>query len=156
MPVISTMPEPLQPFSGQTIQIQAIAQRGWRTHSDVRAVPRPVPPEKRALFDGRTVIGGLRAGEFIALANRTAEDADGGVRHPDDGVAQSHFIVERHAEALAALGASFQDCVKLEGYYLGSTDDEWPPSPRRERATFANRDRLGPWSRVTASTQRGP
>ncbi|AZO66353.1 RidA family protein [Mesorhizobium sp. M6A.T.Cr.TU.016.01.1.1] len=136
MPVISTMPEPLQPFSGQTIQIQAIAQRGWRAHSDVRAVPRPVPPERRALFDGRTAIGGLRAGEFIALANRTAEDADGALRHPDDGVAQSHFIMERHAETLAALGASFQDCVKLEGYYFGSTHEEWAPLAKARASHF--------------------
>ncbi|MCK1429169.1 hypothetical protein [Bradyrhizobium sp. 87] len=127
MPAISTMPEPLQPFSGQTIQIQAIAQRGWRTHSDVRSVARPVPERSQALFGDRTVTAGLRAGDFIALANRTAEDVDGTVRQPDDGVAQSHFIMERHAETLAALGASLQDCVKLEGYYFGKTREQWEP-----------------------------
>ncbi|MFB6453592.1 hypothetical protein [Bradyrhizobium tunisiense] len=126
MLAISTVPEPLQPFSGQTIQIQVIAQRGWRTHADVRAAPRPVRPERQALFGQRTVTAGLRAGEFIALANRTAEDADGVVRHPDDAVAQSHFIMERHAETLTALGASFQDSVKMEGYYFGTTRPNFP------------------------------
>ncbi len=136
MPAISTVPEPLQPFSGQAIQIQAIAQRGWRTHSDVRTVPRPVPPERSALFNGRTVTGGLRAGEFIAVANRTAEDADGTLRHADDAVAQSHFIMERHEETLATLGASFQDCVKMEGYYFGTTREQWAPLARARASYF--------------------
>ncbi|WOH52464.1 RidA family protein [Bradyrhizobium sp. sBnM-33] len=136
MPAISTAPEPLQPFSGQTIQIQAIAQRGWRTHSDVRAVPRPVPPQRQALFGGRTVTAGLRAGEFIAVANRTAEDADGTMQHPDDGVAQSHFIMGKHAETLAALGASFQDSVKMEGYYFGTTREQWAPLAKARMSHF--------------------
>ncbi|MER8370889.1 RidA family protein [Mesorhizobium sp. M1378] len=136
MPVISTVPEPLQPFSGQTIQFQAIAQRGWRTHSDVRAVPRPVPPARRALFGGRTVTGGLRAGELIAVANRTAEDPDGAVRNPGDAVAQSHVIMEKHAETLTALGASFQDCVKMEGYYLGTTHQDWAPLAKARMSHF--------------------
>lgn len=136
MPAISTVPEPMQPFSGQTIQIQVIAQRGWRAHSDVRSVPRPLPPQRRALFGERTVTAGLRAGEFIAVANRTAEDDDGAVRHIDDGVAQSHFIMERHAETLAALGASFQDCVKLEGYYFGTTPEDWAPQAKARASYF--------------------
>ncbi|KRQ96852.1 RidA family protein [Bradyrhizobium valentinum] len=127
MPAISTMPEPMQPFAGQTIQIQAIAQRGWRAHSDIRAVPRQVPEQRRALFGDRKLTAGLRAGEFIAVANRTAEDAEGMVQHPDDGVGQSHFIMERHAETLAALGASLQDSIKLEGYYFGDTREQWAP-----------------------------
>lgn len=136
MPVISTVPEPLQPFSGQKIQIQAIAQRGWRTHPDVRSAPRAVPLKTRALFGDRTVTGGVRAGEFIAVANLTAEDADGSVCHPDDGVAQSHFIMERHAETLAALGASFQDSVKMEGYYFGTTREQWAPLARARASYF--------------------
>ncbi|MFB6421561.1 Rid family hydrolase [Bradyrhizobium tunisiense] len=136
MPAISTVPEPLQPFSGQTIQIQAIAQRGWRKLSDVRAAPRPVPLKKQALFGDRTVTAGLRAGEFIAVANRTAEDADGVVSHPDDGIAQSHFIMERHAETLAALGASLQDSVKMEGYYFGRTREQWTPLSKARASHF--------------------
>lgn len=127
MPVISTVPDPFQPFGGQTIQIQAIAQRGWRKHADLRVVPRRVPHPKQALFGDRTVTAGLRAGEFIAVANRTAEDADGVVHHPDDGVGQTHFIMERHEETLAGLGASTQDSVKMEGYYFGSTRADWMP-----------------------------
>ncbi|MCA1386363.1 MULTISPECIES: RidA family protein [unclassified Bradyrhizobium] len=79
---------------------------------------------------------GACAGEFIAVANRAAEDVDGVVGQPDDGVAQSHFIIEKHAETLAALGASFQDCVKLEGYYFGNTREQWAPLSKARASHF--------------------
>lgn len=136
MPVISTVPEPLQPFAGQAIQVQAIAQRGWRTLLDIRAVPRPVPLAKRNLFAGREITAGLRAGEFIAIANRAAEDADGAILHPGDGAAQSHFIMDSHAQTLSSLGASFQDSVKMEAHHLGSTREEWVPMARARMDHF--------------------
>jgi enamine deaminase RidA (YjgF/YER057c/UK114 family) len=136
LPALSTVPEPLQPFAGQAVQLQAIAQRGWRQHGDVRVATRPVPPARQALFGGRALTGGLRAGELIAVSNRTAEDADGTVRHPGDGVAQSHFIMEAHAATLAALGASFQDSVKMEGYYFGTTREQWAPLAKARASHF--------------------
>ncbi|MQW90711.1 Rid family hydrolase [Sinorhizobium saheli] len=136
MPVISTMPEPLQPFSGQTIQVQAIAQRGWRGLDDIRFRPRPVPAARRVSFNDRIVTAGLRAGEFIALSNLAAEDDEGVVRHPDDPVAQTHFIMKRHEETLAALGASFQDCIKMEGYHIGTSRQDWVPLAKARAGYF--------------------
>jgi enamine deaminase RidA (YjgF/YER057c/UK114 family) len=158
MPAISTVTETLQPWTGQAIQVQAIAQRGWRNHGDVRVATRPVPEAKRALFKGRPVTGGLRAGEFIALSNRSAADANGVIAKPDDGIAQSHAIMAMHEETLASLGASFQDCVKMEGYYLGTTMEQWAgmaaaragyfrePAPV---ATVVPAERLAPTGAVT-------
>ena len=137
MPVVSVVPEPLQPFAGQAIQIQAIAQRRWRQGGDVRVVERPVPPAKRALFAGRAVTGGLRAGEFIAVANRTAEDEVGAVASPGDAVGQSHAVMAIHEATLAALGAGMQDGVKMEGYYFGTTMDDWAPLARARASHFA-------------------
>lgn len=136
LPAISTVPEPLQPFTGQRIQLQAIAQRGWRTLDDVRVALRPVPPAKRALFNGRPLTGGLRAGEFIAVANRTAEDAEGAVAKKGDGIGQSHVIMETHAATLAELGASFQDSVKMEGYYFGTTREQWAGMAKARASHF--------------------
>ncbi len=137
MPVVSVVPEPLQPFAGQAIQIQAIAQRRWRQGGDVRVVERPVPPAKRALFAGRAVTGGLRAGEFIAVANRTAEDEAGAIASPGDAVGQSHAVMAIHEATLAALGAGMQDSVKMEGYYFGTTMDDWAPLARARASHFA-------------------
>lgn len=136
IPVISTVPEPLQPFTGQKVQIQAIAQRGWRGLPDIRSVAWPVPPAKKDLFAGRTITAGLRAGEFIAIANCAAEDASGEICFPSDGVAQTHFIMERHARTLASLGASFQDSVKMEAHHLGSTREVWAPMAKARMDHF--------------------
>ena len=63
MPAISTVPEPLQPFAGQVVQLQIIAERGWRAMADIRVAERPVPPPWQARLGARKVTGGLRAGE---------------------------------------------------------------------------------------------
>ncbi|MET4391525.1 enamine deaminase RidA (YjgF/YER057c/UK114 family) [Bradyrhizobium sp. F1.4.3] len=99
------------------------------------------------------VTGGLRAGEFIAVANRTAEDADGVVNHPEDGVTQSHFIMERHADTLAALGASLQHSVKLEGYYFGNTREQWAPLSKARASHFRE---PGPAGTVVPCQRRNP
>jgi enamine deaminase RidA (YjgF/YER057c/UK114 family) len=136
MPVISLVPVPLQPFAGQRIQIQAIAQRNWRSHADVRVAERPVPRRHRKLFGGRPVSGGLRAGEFIALANRAAGDAEGVIAAPKDPVAQSHAIMAMHEATLAELGASMQDAVKMEGYYFGTSREHWAPLAKARASHF--------------------
>ena len=137
MPAISVVPEPLQPFAGQAVQLQAIAQRRWRQGTDIRVAERPLPPAKQALFAGRAVTGGLRAGEFIAVANRSAEDETGAVAHPGDAIAQSHAVMAGHEATLAALGAGLQDSVKMEGYYFGTTMEDWAPLARARASHFA-------------------
>jgi len=137
MPVICPIPEPLQPFDGQVVQIQAIARRGWRSGADVRVATRPVPEAARVALGGREVTGGLRAGEFIALASRTAAEADGSIAVPGDGAAQSHRIMELHEATLAALGAGMQDCVKMEGYFFGTTRADWAPLAKARASHFA-------------------
>ncbi len=137
MPSISTVPEPLQPFAGQRIQIQVIAQRGWRDHADVRVAVRPVPPQWADQFVGRTVTAGLRAGEVITVSNRTAEEADGTVAAPGEGVTQSHTIMGFHEATLAELGAGMQDCVKMEGHFFGTTREDWAPLALARASHFA-------------------
>ncbi|MCW0002135.1 hypothetical protein OE766_28470 [Pararhizobium sp. YC-54] len=136
LPAISVVPEPFQPFSNQMVQIQAIAQRGWRALSDVRIVTRPVPASKASLFNGRAITAGLRAGEFIAVSNRSSEDEDGVLQHADDGVLQSHSIMQIHEQTLKSLGASFQDCVKLEAYYFGDDLEDWAPLAKARLSYF--------------------
>ena len=124
LPVISLIPVPLQPFEGQAIQIQAIAQRGWRADNDIRVVTVDVPREYRS-FGLDQVTSGLRAGEFVSLAARTAIDAPGKTPSPGDGPAQTHHIMQSMQNDLGKLGASFQDAVKKEGYYFGTTREHW-------------------------------
>ncbi len=136
LPCISTLPLPMQPFPGQSIQLQAIATGGWRATGDMRVATRPVPAKRGDLLGGRAVTGGLRAGEFVAVANRTAADAEGAVAEPDEGVAQSHTIMETHEATLAELGASTQDSVKMEGYYFGTTRAQWAGMAKARASHF--------------------
>lgn len=136
-PVISTVPEPLQPFDGQVVQLQAIAQRGWRQHADVRVATRQVPESSRDKFAGGRITSGLRAGEFIAIAHRTAGDTQETVPDPGDGVAQSHTIMAAHEATLAELGAGTQDCVKMEGHFFGTTREDWAPLALARASHFA-------------------
>jgi enamine deaminase RidA (YjgF/YER057c/UK114 family) len=137
MPAISTVPEPLQPFDGQVIQVQAIAERRWRQGGDIRVATRSVPEAYAKLFGGRAVTGGLRAGELIAVSNRTAADGSHVIAAPGDGPAQSHAIMGAHEATLAELGASLQDSVKMEGYYFGTTREQWAPLAKARASHFA-------------------
>lgn len=125
-PALTANPVPLQPFEGQTIQIQAIAVRDWRDDPVVRCVTEDVPSAHRDLFDRPEVTRGLRAGELIAVSGRTATDADDRT-HSADGIKQTHDVMRRLVETIEPLGASLQDAIKMEGYYFGTSLDDWAP-----------------------------
>jgi enamine deaminase RidA (YjgF/YER057c/UK114 family) len=135
-PTISLLPVPLQPFAGQTIQLQAIACPGWRTGPNIRAVEAAVPADAASLFDRPAVTRALRAGEVISVALQAALDGEGLATTPGDGLAQTDVVMARIDEALAALGASFQDVIKKEGYYVGTTMDQWAPMAERRARHF--------------------
>src|SRR5215471_12790199 len=136
LPAITLHPVPLQPFAGQALQVQAIAIRGWRKAPDHRFVQGDVPAKYRQRFAGRKLTLGLRAGEFIAVPARTAADEDGRCQGLGNGVEQTHIIMSRLEEILKALGASFQDAVKKEGYYFGTTQDQWAPMAKVRASYF--------------------
>lgn len=118
LPAVTANPVPLQPFASQRVQIQAIAQPGWRD-SDHRSVTAGVPDAHKDRFRGRDLTIGLRAGEFIAVPGRTADDTSA------DGIAQTHEVMQGLVETLSGLGASLQDAIKKEGYYFGTDMEQW-------------------------------
>jgi enamine deaminase RidA (YjgF/YER057c/UK114 family) len=136
LPAITLHPVPLQPFAGQALQAQAIAMRGWRDHApDFRTVTGEVPARHRQRFGGRKITLGLRANEFIAVPAQTASDAEGAAL-AGDGPAQSRTVMSRHEATLKALGASFQDAIKMEGYYFGTTMEDWAEMARTRGSFF--------------------
>ncbi len=125
LPAISLIPVPLQPFPGQALQIQAIAQRRWRDLPDVRVDPLPIPDACSERFPSAQLTSGLRAGEFIVTASRTATPDAGG--DAADAPAQTHAVMRSLEATLSTLGATLQDTVKMEGYYFGTTREHWVP-----------------------------
>ena len=135
-PAISVLPVPLQPFVDQLVQIQIIANRGWRAGDDVRADLRPVPASHRDRFSSASLTSALRAGELIGVASRTGADLADHIDPGLDAVAQSHRIMESLERSLAAVGASLQDSVKMEGYYFGTSRAEWAPLAEARASHF--------------------
>ena len=135
-PAITAHPVPLQPFDGQEIQLQAIAAKDWRNGSDIRSVEVAVPDAVAGLFDRPRLTRGLRAGEIIAVPGRTAIDEQGNPLAPGDGIAQTDLVMAGIGDTLAALGAGFQDVIKKEGTYFGTTMDQWEPMAARRASYF--------------------
>ena len=131
-PCISLLPVPMQPFAGQRVQVQAIARRGFRAAAIVRHASRAVPEAEREHFAGGVMTTALRGAEFIVTANRSVGAEQVGL----DAPAQSHAIMGTLEEDLAAVGASTQDSVKMEGYYFGTSRAEWAPLARARAAHF--------------------
>ena len=135
-PAISLQPMPLQPFAGQTVQLQAIAAEGWRDNADLRVIEAPVPDRVGYLFDRPRHTVGLRAGELIVVPGRTAMDDQGEPLALGRGVEQTDIIMDGIEATLAELGASYQDAIKMESYYFGATMDEWAPMSARRAEYF--------------------
>lgn len=121
-PAVTMQPVVMQPWEGQEIQIQVIAQRGWRADRDVRVAVRPVPDQYRHLFPSGVCTAGLRAGELVVVPGRTAGDVPGSSLN---GIEQTKVVMDDLGAVLSELGASFSDAVKKEGYYNGTDLDQW-------------------------------
>ena len=123
-PVITANPVPLQPFEGQAIQVQAIASKNWRSLEDIRSAIRELPSAVAGEFSRPVLTRGLRAGEFFAVGGHTAID-DQARLTTEDGIQQTHQVMSDISNVLDELGASFQDSIKKEGYYFGTTMEQW-------------------------------
>jgi enamine deaminase RidA (YjgF/YER057c/UK114 family) len=137
LPVISTVPVPMQPFANQRIQIQVMAQRNWRNLSDVRVHEDPIPESQQHLFNNKSSSSALRAGEFITVANRTAAYLDDHIESGLNSVDESHVIMDSMNNALQTVGASLQDSIKMEGYYFGTVREQWKPLALARASHFA-------------------
>ncbi len=135
LPAITLHPVPLQPFAGQALQAQAIAKRGWR-RAGFRLHAGEAPANQRSALSGRKLTLALRAGEFIVVPARTAIDDSGRTMAMGDGPEQTRIVMQRLQESLGAVGASLQDAIKKEGYYFGTTQDQWAAMAKVRAAHF--------------------
>ena len=133
-PVISIVPVEMQPFPHQKVQIQAIAIRGWR-EEECQFVESPL--ELAWANRTPTVTRVLRAGEFIATSNRTAAHFSAGFEGEMSGEDQSHAIMTSLNSDLESVGATLQDSIKMEGYYRGTTREQWTPLAKARASYFA-------------------
>ena len=133
-PVISIVPVEMQPFPQQKVQIQAIAKRGWR-EEECQFDTSPLDLARAG--KSPTVTRVLRAGEFIAASNRTAAHFGTGFEGGMAGEDQSHAIMTSLNNDLKSVGATLQDAIKMEGYYWGTTREQWTPLAKARASYFA-------------------
>lgn len=126
-PGITANPVPLQPWPDQLVQVQAIAQKGWRKHPHVRFAIDKVPAAHKKLFKLPGVTAALRAGEMFTIPSRTAAAAMNGKPMPEDRIDQTEAVMQRMSRLLGEIGCGFQDAIKMEGYYFGTTMEQWRP-----------------------------
>jgi len=120
--VITTVPVPYLVYPGMLVEIEAVAMLGEsgtrlaRTRSSPPGLWRP----------GEPFSPGLRCGQMIYVGGQEARDATGRVRYPGDIVKQSEVVMENLRVVLAEFGATLDDAVKLNVYYVGKgTRADW-------------------------------
>jgi enamine deaminase RidA (YjgF/YER057c/UK114 family) len=77
----------------------------------------------------------VRRGNVVTVSGTTATGPDGAALHPGDTGAQARLCLDRIGQALAALGACWDDVVRTVVYLA--------PDARWEQAAHAHRDVLG-------------
>jgi enamine deaminase RidA (YjgF/YER057c/UK114 family) len=78
------------------------------------------------------------SGRLVAIAGQVALDADGNLVGRDDPDAQIHQVFQNVGAALAAVGASFDDVIRLT-YFL--TDLSILPAVRQARDRYVDTQR---------------
>ncbi len=132
-PALTTVPIPYLAYPGMLLEIDTIAMRG----EDHTALPRTVsaPPGHWRLAGPFSQ--GLRCGEMIFVSGQVARGPSGEVRHPGDLARQTTDVMEHVGRILSEHGATFDDVVKINSYYVDEgRGDAWRRSVDVCRAFF--------------------
>lgn len=125
LPVVSLVPVPCLAFDGMMVEIEGYAMRppeGGRGLARAMASP----PELWSWPAAARFPHGMRCGQMIHTGAQVAADSRGRVQHPHDIVAQSEIVMENLRHVLRAYGATLDDAVKFNIYYVGQGGEpEW-------------------------------
>lgn len=114
-PAVTAVPVPYLAYPGLMVEIEGYAMLGEdnarlsRTYAESPTLSR-LPP---------AFANGLRCGKMIFLSAQSPEDAGGNITSPGDIIAQTNQVMAQVGEALAAFGATYDDVVKLNRWYVG-------------------------------------
>jgi len=130
-PVLTLVPVPYLAAPGIDVSLELVAS----ARAGAPGATRAVVPEGR-LASGFSE--GVRAGDFVFVGGQMAVDASGRVLHPGDIVEQSRRTMERIEEVLQPLGATLDDVVKFNIYYVGEgTFEDWEVAARVRAGYFS-------------------
>ena len=87
---------------------------------------------------------GIRVGTLVFVGGQSDFDEHGNVRHPGDIEAQSHGTMQNLQRVLESLGATLDDVVQTNTFYVGAlTHEDWQ---RCAAVRFSYFKRPGPTS----------
>jgi 2-iminobutanoate/2-iminopropanoate deaminase len=76
----------------------------------------------KGIYNSPRYYSGVKAGNMIFTAGRVAKNPDGSVFAPGDTRRQAEHIMECLKIILAEGGATFQDVIKVQTYYVDDSD----------------------------------
>ena len=133
-PAITTVPVPYLAYPGMLVEIETIAIKG----EDQSRLPRTVsaPPGHWRLAGPFSQ--GVGCGNMIFVSGQVARDPSGKVRHPGDLARQTTDVLEQVGRILSEHGATLDDVVKINSYYVATDAPEaaWRRSIAACRAFF--------------------
>jgi len=132
-PALTTVPTPYLAYPGMLLEIDTIAMRG----EDLAALPRTVSAPSGHWRLAGPFSQGLRCGNMIFVSGQVARGPSGEVRHSADLTRQTTDVMEHIGRILSEHGATFDDVVKLNSYYVdGGHHEAWRGSIDACRAFF--------------------
>jgi enamine deaminase RidA (YjgF/YER057c/UK114 family) len=132
-PALTTVPIPYLAYPGMLVEIDTIAMRG----EDQAALPRTVSAPSGHWRLAGPFSQGLRCRDMIFVSGQVARAASGEVRHPGDLARQTTDVMEHIGRILSEHGATFDDVVKINSYYVDTGHrDVWRRSIDACRAFF--------------------
>jgi enamine deaminase RidA (YjgF/YER057c/UK114 family) len=132
-PALTTVPIPYLAYPGMLLEIDTIAMRG----EDLAALPRTVSAPSGHWRLAGPFSQGLRCGNMIFVSGQVARGPSGEVRHSGDLTRQTTDVMEHIGRILSEHGATFDDVVKLNSYYVdGGHHEAWRGSIDACRAFF--------------------
>lgn len=135
-PVLTAIPVRHLAYPGMALQLHCIGQREWRRADNLKAVQGRFAIGRPEGLGPHPYTDAIRAEDMMYFAAQAALDEAGRVISPGEGVPQTRVLMDRLGNLLADLGATFQDAVKKEGYYIGRDMAEWAEMARVRASYF--------------------
>ena len=142
-PVLTAIPVRHLAYPGMALQLHCIGQREWRRADNLKAVQGRFAIGRPEGLGPHPYTDAIRAEDMMYFAAQAALDEAGRVISPGEGVPQTRVLMDRLGNLLADLGATFQDAVKKEGYYIGRDMAEWAEMARGARLLLPRPRRRG-------------
>jgi enamine deaminase RidA (YjgF/YER057c/UK114 family) len=118
-PAVTAIPVPYLAYPGMVVEIEAYAMRG----EDGRKLPRQHAPREAFSPLPEPFVPALRCGKMMFVSGQSPAEGY------TDIVGQTRNVMEAVGRALAAVGADFDDVVKVNRWYVGQgTVEDFEPA----------------------------